>query len=312
MPAVESIYREPGYNTLRTHEDGANGTWWCHMHSCHFPNDSAYRPCFSTALLKDLREFQLRTAETIRRPLQLANQRTIRHVVLASATDVFNLGGDLDLFCRLIRLQDRASLMAYARQCVEVAYGFHRHLNEDVHTIALVQGDALGGGFEAALTSDVIIAEESAQMGFPEILFNLFPGMGAYSLLARRVGMRAAEEFILSGKILSAAELHKMGLVDVVATDGQGETAVRNWIEKNGKRRNGLQAVLRARNFIHPVTREELDGIVELWVDAALRLSERDLRMMHRLVRAQSRRMESTHAEPEAAVAPSESLMAVN
>jgi DSF synthase len=42
-------------------------------------------------------------------------------------------------------------------------------------TISLVQGDALGGGFEAALTSDVIIAEESAQMGLPEILFNLFP-----------------------------------------------------------------------------------------------------------------------------------------
>jgi DSF synthase len=155
-----------------------------------------------------------------------------------------------------------------------------------------VQGDALGGGFEAALTSDVIVAEESAQMGLPEILFNLFPGMGACSLLARRIGMRAAEELILSGKILSAAELHKLGVVDVVATDGQGETAVRNWIAKNAKRRNGMQAVFRARQFIHPVTRAELDGIVELWVDAALRLGERDLKMMNRLVRAQMKRME--------------------
>ena len=41
--------------------------------------------------------------------------------------------------------------------------------------IVLVQGDALGGGFECALASDVIVAEESAQMGLPEILFNLFP-----------------------------------------------------------------------------------------------------------------------------------------
>ena len=130
-------------------------------------------------------------------------------------------------------------------------------------TISLVQGDALGGGFEAALTSDVIVAEESAQMGLPEILFNLFPGMGAYSLLARRIGMRAAEELILSGKMLPANELHKMGIVDVLATDGQGETAVRNWIAKNAKRRNGMQAVFNARQYIHPVTREELDGIVE-------------------------------------------------
>jgi len=130
--------------------------------------------------------------------------------------------------------------------------------------------------------------------------------MGACSLLARRIGIRAAEELILSGKVMSAAELHKLGVVDVLATDGQGETAVRNWIAKNAKRRNGMQAVFRARQFIHPVTREELDGIVDLWVDAALRLSERDLKMMHRLVRAQQRRMEAgsaaaagaLHAEP--------------
>jgi DSF synthase len=161
-----------------------------------------------------------------------------------------------------------------------------------------VQGDALGGGFEAALTSDVIVAEESAQMGLPEILFNLFPGMGACSLLTRRIGPRAAEDLILSGKILSAAELHKMGVVDVLATDGQGETAVRNWIARNAKRRNGMQAVFNARQFIHPVTREELDGIVNLWVDAALRLGDRDLRMMNRLVRAQLKRMEAAPVAP--------------
>ena len=65
---------------------------------------------------------------------------------------------------------------------------------------------------------------------------------------------------------------------------------------RNAKRRNGMQAVMRARQFIHPVTREELDGIVGLWVDAALRLGERDLKMMSRLVRAQTRRMESGHS----------------
>jgi DSF synthase len=53
------------------------------------------------------------------------------------------------------------------------------HLDRDVTTIALVQGDALGGGFETALSSNVLIAERSAKLGFPEILFNLFPGMGA-------------------------------------------------------------------------------------------------------------------------------------
>jgi DSF synthase len=141
-------------------------------------------------------------------------------------------------------------------------------------------------------------------MGLPEILFNLFPGMGACSLLARRIGVRAAEDLILSGKMLTAAELHRMGVVDVLATDGQGETAVRNWIAKNAKRRNGLQAVLRARHLIHPVTRAELDGIAELWVDAAMRLGERDLRMMQRVVQAQ------LHPAPREAAAGTQPLVA--
>jgi DSF synthase len=82
-----------------------------------------------------------------------------------------------------------------------------------------------------------------------------------------------------------------MGVVDVLAPNGQGETAVRSWIADNAKRRNGMNAMFRARQFVRPVTREELDGIVDLWVDAALRLTERELKMMSRLARAQARRM---------------------
>jgi DSF synthase len=216
------------------------------------------------------------------------------YVTASRVRGVFNVGGDLALFAMLIKARDRQALAHYAKLCIDNMYPRTRGFFSPTLTkICLVQGDALGGGFECALASDVIVAEESAQMGLPEILFNLFPGMGACSLLARRIGIRAAEELILSGKVMSAVELHKLGVVDVLATDGQGETAVRNWIAKNAKRRNGLQAVHRARQFIHPVTRQELDGIVGLWVDAALRLGERDLRMMNRLVRAQMRRMEA-------------------
>jgi DSF synthase len=150
----------------------------------------------------------------------------------------------------------------------------------------------------------VIVAEESAQLGFPEILFNLFPGMGAYSFLERKVGRRVTEELILSGKMLPAYKLHEMGIVDVLAPNGQGESTVRSWIAQNAKRRNGMQAMLRARQAVHPVTREELDRVVDLWVDAALRLGEREMRMMSRLARAQERRME--HVQGEAALAPVE------
>jgi DSF synthase len=284
-----------------TEFEPATGTLWGYFN----PKEAA--PCFSLGLLKDIAAHDEALARDCGRVEIEGQSYQPSHYVLASRTEgVFNMGGDLALFAMLIRAQDRHAIASYARLCID---NMHRRIrnfrSSSLTTISLVQGDALGGGFEAALSSDVIVAEESAQMGLPEILFNLFPGMGACSLLARRIGIRAAEELILSGKILPATELHRMGVVDVLATDGQGETAVRNWIARNVKRRNGMQAVLRARHIIHPVTREELDGIVELWVDAAMRLSERDLKMMQRLVRAQMRR-----AEPGEVVSLREPLVA--
>jgi len=290
MPALELLYRDPVYSALRTHEDSATGTFWCHMHARNFPNDSAYRPCFSTILLKELRDFQLRTAEAMRRPLRVANARTLNHVVLASATDVFNLGGDLDLFCRLIRLQDRGSLIAYARQCVEVAYGFHRHLNEDAHTIALVQGDALGGGFEAALCCQTIVAESGVGMGFPEVLFDLFPGMGAYSFLCKRISPTMAERMMLDGRVYTSDELHKLGVVDILVPRGEGVAAVEDLIRRNQRIAHARSAMNRVKGACHPVSFEELMMVTEIWVDTAMQLGDKSLRTMERLVRAQLRR----------------------
>jgi DSF synthase len=273
----------------QTEFEPATGTVWGYFN----PRDGA--PCYSLGLLKDiLAHDRALMANDGKVDVEGALHSVNYYVTASRIPRVFNVGGDLALFSMLIKTQDREALAQYAKLCIDNVYPrTQAFFSPTLTKIVLVQGDALGGGFECALASDVIVAEESAQMGMPEILFNLFPGMGACSLLARRIGLRAAEELILSGKIMSAAELHKLGVVDVIATDGQGETAVRNWIAKNAKRRNGMQAVFRARQFIHPVTREELDGIVGLWVDAALRLSERDLRMMSRLVRAQMRRVES-------------------
>ena len=272
-----------------TEFEPATNTVWGYFN----PQDGV--PCYSLGLLKDILEHDQALVRNGGKVEVEGTLHDVNYYVTASRTPgIFNVGGDLALFAMLIKAGNREALAQYAKLCIDNIYPrTQAFFSPTLTKITLVQGDALGGGFECVLASDVIVAEESAQMGLPEILFNLFPGMGACSLLARRIGIRAAEELILSGKILSATELHKMGVVDVIATDGQGETAVRNWIAKNAKRRNGLQAIHRARQFIHPITRQELDGVVGLWVDAALRLGERDLKMMHRLVRAQERRMES-------------------
>src|SRR5437588_12238317 len=160
-----------------------------------------------------------------------------------------------------------------------------RNLDLPLTTIALVEGDALGGGFECALSASVLVAEESARMGFPEVLFNLFPGMGAYSFLARKIGRRAAEELICGGNLYTGRQLYDMGVVDVLAPDGAGEAAVYSFIKKHAKAGNGRRAIEMANREISPISYDELWRVVNIWVDAASRLTERDLRMMERLVR---------------------------
>ena len=126
-------------------------------------------------------------------------------------------------------------------------------------------------------------------MGFPEILFNLFPGMGAFSFLSRKIGRRAAEEMITSGTIYSARQLYDLGVIDVLTPDGTGEAAVHGFIRKHSRNMAGRQAFERARNVVAPITEEELLRVVEIWADTALKLQERDLKVMERLIRAQVR-----------------------
>lgn len=289
MTALELVRSHQNRHLLRSQEDLSSNTHWCFMHAQRFPSTSGYRACFSTQLIREVREFQKQTADRLT-SIAASSDSRIAHVVLASDSDVFNLGGDLNLFCRLIRERNREHLLAYARQCVEGIYAFHAHLNRNAHTIALVQGDALGGGFEAALSCQTIIAEEGVGMGFPEVLFDLFPGMGAYSFLCKRIAPKLAEEMMLNGSVYSSKELHAMGIVDVLVPRGDGMQATHEFIRRNQRIAHARSAMNRVREIAQPVNLIELMQITEVWVDTALQLGEKSLRTMERLVRAQEKR----------------------
>ena len=288
MSVVQPFYRSETYDTLRTTEDADRSVFWCHMHA----NLAAApgRACFSTQLVDDILDYQRNLGARLRLEANLRRGDRLPHVVLASDNDAFNLGGDLELFCQLIRKGDRDGLMAYARQCVRGVHAFHVGIDAGAHSIALVQGDALGGGFEAALSCHTIVAEEGALMGLPEVLFDLFPGMGAYSFLCKRIAPRQAEKLMLEGNVYAAEELYKMGLVDVLAPKGQGMAAVDEVIRANNRIPHARAAMHRVRDMAQPVTLQEMMDITEVWVDTALRLGEKSLRTMERLVRAQYRR----------------------
>ena len=179
-------------------------------------------------------------------------------------------------FPGLIRENNRERLLAYARRCVDGVHHLHNGLGGDVRTIALVQGDALGGGLELALACHTIVAEEGVGMGLPEVLFGLFPGMGAYSFLCKRVSPQLAEKLILDGNIHSSEELYRLGVVDVLVPKGEGERAVQDIIRQQQRAPHAHLALNAVRAIAQPVGYDELMGITEVWVDTALALGERN------------------------------------
>ncbi|MEP3224385.1 MAG: crotonase/enoyl-CoA hydratase family protein [Parasphingorhabdus sp.] len=220
------------------------------------------------------------------------NHDPLRYFVCGSRTPgIYNLGGDLKHFADCIRRQDLGALKKYARTCVHMQYANSTGFGAPIITMALVQGDALGGGFEHALAFDILVAEKSARLGLPEILFNLFPGMGAYSFLRQRLSRQETEKFILEGKLFSAAELYEMGVVDILADDGKGEEAIVEYTRQNRSRFHAERAVYRARRLANPVTIDELLEITDMWAETALYLEETDVRKMERLATAQERRI---------------------
>jgi DSF synthase len=249
------------------------------------------RPSFTPTILRELIEVRqaIQRLFAARKPIEPA---PFRYFVGGShMPGIYNLGGDFNLLIRCIRTGDRDSLLRYAHDCIDVAFQMYTSFDLPITTIALVQGDALGGGFEGALSFNVLVAERGAKFGLPEILFNLFPGMGAYSFLSRKLDGARAERMILSGRIYGAPELHEMGLIDVLAEDGQGETAVRDYIARNRRKQTVHHSIYDVRRRVHPLTFAELSDITKIWVETALRLEEADLRKMERLMSAQLKRL---------------------
>lgn len=283
MSSIIAFPREQ-YPTLRIEEDASRDVYWASMHADH--EIAPVRSCFNNALVADLRRYQDELGARLRAGVepQSASQA---HLVLGSLTDAFSLGGDLALFSRLIQERDRDALHDYAHTAVRLVHEFHAGLHAGAHTIALVQGDALGGGFEIALSCHTVVAERGVLMGLPEVLFDLFPGMGAYSFMCQRISPKLAEKIILEGRMYTSEEFHQMGLVDVLAPKGHGLQAVEDVIRSNRRNPHARAAMQRVNE---PVPISELLRITDIWVDTALELGQKSTRTMDRLVRAQSRR----------------------
>ena len=248
-------------------------------------------PCFSISMLRELNRSH-RMIHQLVMDRETGSPQPVKFFISCSDTPgVFSLGGDLEFFRKCIQTHDRISLLAYANACVEAMFNNAFGFDVPVVSVGVLEGDALGGGFEAAMSINVLIAERGVKMGLPEVLFNSFPGMGAFSFLSRKLGPVQAQKIILSGKIYLAEEMHELGIVDILSDVGKGRDAARQYVRENASRHAMLHAFNKVRNKVNPLTLQELRDITEIWVDTALALTEADLRKMQILRSAQIRRL---------------------
>ena len=238
---------------------------------------------FSKAMLEELNRFARMAHDESDYPF--------RYRVLSSRKKkVFSLGGDLAFFRSCIDRADRTAIEQYARIAVDSIWeSITASGRSDMLSLTLVQGEAQGGGFEAALAGHVLVAEKGAMFGFPEGLFGLFPGMGARQLLSARASNDTANRLIGSARRYSAEELFEEGIVDVLADNGDGWNVIYNICSQKEDRR-----LWDLRERFCDVTRRELDETVEEWVAQAMSLSTRHLKTIDYLLQAQKRAARST------------------
>lgn len=150
----------------------------------------------------------------------IASRRDIWVVVLAAAGErAFCVGADL-------KERSSFSLEEFRANRVSMRTMFEAIRDLPQPSIASVFGFALGGGFELALSCDLIVAAEDAEVGLPEAKVGLVPAGGATQLLTRRIGVSRAKELIFTGRRVGAKEASSLGLVSkiVMRSDLERET----------------------------------------------------------------------------------------
>ncbi len=270
-------------SSLATRLDRSLDTLWVSL------QPTAGRPLnFSPELLTRLERLLDRFEENNWYWQEDSRTSRLRYLVLTSDHPRhFALGGDLAYFQSCIESGNSGALRAYSLRCLELIRRIFSAAHE-VTTISLVQGRALGGGFEAALSASHLIAERGAEFGFPEIAFGTFPCTGGMTLLANRIGLRRAAAYLRNARIHSAADLHTQGVVDELCEPGEGPAAVQRFIAEHRRRYNARMALQRAEARMGRFDLEEMRTVVEDWVSTAMALSPEERRVLDTLVRMQA------------------------
>ncbi|TPN86861.1 crotonase/enoyl-CoA hydratase family protein [Aquimarina algicola] len=218
--------------------------------------------------------------------------RPLKFIVSASEHHgIYNMGGDLPFFIRNITSGNLSELRKYAHLCIDAIFEIYTSFGLDVLTVALVEGNAYGGGFECVLAHDLIVAEEQVKFCLPENKFNLFPGMGAYSFLYRKLNHKDADIILKNGQIYTARDLYQKGCIDHLIGFEDATFSLLSHIDSIREKFNFEYYHRQCQKIVFPLSKEELIKITDLWVEACMNVHKFDLRKMEALGNAQARKV---------------------
>lgn len=178
----------------------------------------------------------------------------------------FCAGADLRELYRRSQAMEKDEAARGVRDFLE---RIHRVLNTidaaPLTTIAAVHGVTFGGGFELALTCDLIIADKMARFCFPELRLGLIPGFGGIPRLKRDLGNAVVRDLLLTGRSFNATKAQQIGLVSQVVGEGEVLRAARATAAQLKKFDRGTAVA--AKKFVKPIPHEELDREIDLFCE---------------------------------------------
>jgi len=218
------------------------------------------------------------------------NENRVFAITGEEGSGIFNVGGDLALFLKLVESRDSNLLFGYGERCIRLIDRSLNAKNHDMTTVSIINGNALGGGFESALSCDIIIAEKGYEISLPEIRLGFFPGMGAFELLSKRIGPQAAKKFILNGDNHTTDELYELGVFDYLVERGEGVEKLREVIKKERTAQTTYNSIRKIHDRQVPVHYNDMVHTLNFWVESILNISDRQKKFILSTIKRQQRR----------------------
>lgn len=176
----------------------------------------------------------------------------------------FSAGADLrELYHGAAQLSERERVSGVRAFLERIHAAFNAIDAAPFTTIAAVHGVCFGGGFELALTCDIIVADKMARFAFPELRLGLIPGFGGIPRLKRDLGNAFIRDLLLTGRSVNAARAQSVGLVAQLAAEGEALRIARATAAQTIKFDDVTRAA--AKRFIKPVPHEELGREIDLF-----------------------------------------------